>query len=264
MFALERRQLIVQEARVEGRIDVAGIADSIGVSTETVRRDLSILERQGILKRVHGGAVLIELASPVPVLSERTDIMAAPKRAIGKLAAMHLPESGTILIDAGTTTAQLALVIPEDRELTVVTNALPTAEAIAHYPLLDIHVLGGRLRSLSLATMDSWALQQLEALDVDVAFMGTYGISNTRGFSTPDSHEAAVKRAMVGSAKKVVVMADHTKLDRSFMNVFAPLDGVDVLITDSGASRSDVAALRVAGVNVEQSRSSRESSADAH
>lgn len=254
MFALERRQFIVQEAHKHGSVDVANLASVIGVSTETVRRDLSLLEQQKLLRRVHGGAVPVELATTVPGLSERTDIMASAKRAIGKRAVTQLPATGTILIDAGTTTAQLAAAIPEDRELTVITNALPIAEIMVRQPLLTVHVLGGRLRPPTLATVDHWALEQLDSLDVDVAFMGTYGISQTRGFSTPDSFESAVKRAMVKCAKKVVVLADHTKMNNSFMSVFAPLESVDVLVTDSSAPRQNVAALREAGLQVELSR----------
>lgn len=254
MFALERRQLIVKEARKQGRVDAAELAAAAGVSTETVRRDLMFLEQQNLLRRVHGGAIPVELTTPVPDVSARTDIMAGAKRAIGRLAATQLPEKGTILIDAGTTTAQLAASIPQNRELTIITNAIPIAEAMVKQPLLSVHLLGGRLRPTTLATVDHWALEQLESIDVDVAFMGTYGVSLTRGFSTPDSFEAAVKRAMVKCAQKVVVLADHTKLDQSFMSVFAPLEQIDVLITDAGALPRHVSALRSAGLHVELSR----------
>ncbi|WP_082468828.1 DeoR/GlpR family DNA-binding transcription regulator [Sciscionella sediminilitoris] len=254
MFALERRQFIVREAQKRGSVDVADLAATIGVTTETVRRDLTLLEQQNILRRVHGGAVPVESVNPVPGLAEGPDLMASAKRAIGKRAAALLPRTGTILIDSGTTTAQLAAAIPEDRELTVITNAPPIGESLVRLPLLTVHLLGGRLRPSPLATVDHWALEQLGSLDVDVAFIGTYGISSARGFSTPDSFESAVKRAMVKSAKKVVVLADNTKMENSFMSVFAPLDSVDVLVTDSGAPREKVAALRESGLPVELSR----------
>ncbi|WP_020502557.1 DeoR/GlpR family DNA-binding transcription regulator [Sciscionella marina] len=254
MFALERRQFIVQEAQKHGSVDVASLAATIRVTTETVRRDLTLLEQQNILRRVHGGAVPVEFVNPVPGLAERPDIMASAKRAIGKRAVALLPRTGTILIDASTTTAQLAAAIPEDRELTVITNALPIGESMVRLPLLTVHLLGGRLRPSSLATVDHWALEQLDSLDVDVAFIGTDGISPTRGFSTPNSFESAIKRAMVKCAKKVVVLADNTKMENSFMSVFAPLDSVDVLVTDSGAPREKIAALRGTGLQIELSR----------
>lgn len=250
MFALERRQLIVREARKYGRVGVAEVARSVGVSTETVRRDLTLLEQQQILRRVHGGAVPIELAAAVPDVAARTDIMASAKRAIGKLACEFLPENGTILIDAGTTTAQLAGLFPDDRELTIVTNGLPIAESLVRNPLLYVHLLGGRLRDSSLATVDHWALEQLSSIDIDIAFVGTYGVSPQRGFSTPDSFEAAVKRAMLASAKKTIVLADSSKLGNSYMSIFAPLDTVDLMITDSGASREQVADLENMGLQV--------------
>ncbi|QPZ38237.1 DeoR/GlpR family DNA-binding transcription regulator [Paramicrobacterium chengjingii] len=255
MFALERRQLIVKEAREHGRVDVADVAENTGVSSETVRRDLTFLEQQNLLKRVHGGAVPVEVVASVPDVDERTDIQAGAKRAIGKAAFAHLPEHGTVLIDAGTTTAQVAAMIPENREMTVVTNGMPIAESLVRHPLLTVHVLGGRLRSTTLATVDHWALEQLKSLDIDVAFMGTYGVSLTRGFSTPDSFEGAVKRAMVRCAKKVIVVADSSKIGESHMSVFAPLEDVDVLITDAKADRKQVAELKKSGIRVETTRS---------
>lgn len=255
MFAVERRQMILARARERGRVDVSEVAEATGVSSETVRRDLTFLEQQHLLKRVHGGAVPVEVVAAVPNVDQRTDIQASAKRAIGKAAVGFLPPGGTVLIDAGTTTAQLAAAIPENRELTIVTNGLPIAESLVRHPLLTVHVLGGRLRSSSLATVDHWALEQLQSLDIDVAFMGTYGVSLTRGFSTPDSFEAAVKRAMVTCAKEVVVLADCSKLGQSYMSVFAPLADVGVLVTDSAAEADQVSELEKNGIRVEVTRS---------
>lgn len=262
MFALERRQMIVKEARDRGRVEIADLVESTGVSHETVRRDLTFLEQQNLLKRVHGGAVPVEIVASVPNVDERTDIQARAKRAIGKAAVAHVPERGTILIDAGTTTAQMAAMIPENVEMTVVTNGIPIAESLVRHPLLTVHVLGGRLRSTTLATVDHWALEQLNSLDIDVAFMGTYGVSLTRGFSTPDSFEGAVKRAMVRCAKKVVVVADSSKLGESYMSVFASLEDVDVLVTDAKASGKQVTALQKSGMSVETTRSVKRGSRD--
>lgn len=238
-------------------MDVSELATLLKVTTETVRRDLSTLEQQGTLKRVHGGAIPVERLDPVPDLAQRNDIMAAAKRSIGKHARGHLPTTGSILIDAGTTTARLADAIPLDNELTVVTNATPTAELLVRKPRTTVFLLGGRLRPQTLATVEAWGLQLLENLHVDVAFIGTYGVSVDRGFSTPDPNEAVMKSAMIRCAKKVVVLADRTKLGQNHLSVFASLSDVDVLVTDSGASKSVVAQLREAGLDVELSREQR-------
>ncbi len=254
MFARERQQQILALAREHGRVDVADIAARMEVTTETVRRDLTTLEQGGAVQRVHGGAIPVERLTQVPDLPQRTDIMAAAKRSIGKQAREHLPKSGAVLLDAGTTTARVADVMPADRELTVITNATPISEKLVQHPVLQVFLLGGRVRPQTLATVDTWALDQLTSLRVDVAFIGTYGVSLRHGFSTPDPSEAAMKRAMVRAAKRVVVLADRTKLGQSQLSVFAPLHEVDLLITDPGADTERVAELRQAGLSVELSR----------
>jgi DeoR family transcriptional regulator, fructose operon transcriptional repressor len=250
VFAEERRRLIEALAREAGRVDASELAHRFAVTTETVRRDLIILEREGVLRRVHGGAMPIDRLT-VPNLIERRDIMTPAKLAIGRTAAKHLPESGAILIDAGTTTACLAEAMPMDRKLSVVTNGLPIASMLTRFPALTVFVLGGRVRMDSQATVEDWALSELALLDVDVAFMATSGLSVTRGFSTPDPSEAAVKRAMIKSAKRSIVLADSSKVGVAYMSVFAELSNVDLLITDSGIGDAALDGLRSLGLKVE-------------
>jgi DeoR family fructose operon transcriptional repressor len=139
---------------------------------------------------------------------------------------------------------------PADRELTVVTNAPPIAQALADKPQLVVHLIGGRLRGQTLAAVGPWALQTIGEVNVDVAFLGTQGISSRLGLTTPDPSEAAVKRAMVGAARRVVVLADHTKLETDHFSLVAALDDVDLLITDSGVSDDVRGVLEAAGVAV--------------
>src|SRR4051812_44554058 len=212
MYAEERQQLIVDRARKDGRVDVGTLAEQFDVTAETIRRDLTALERQGLLRRVHGGAIPIERLGFEPALATRDAASSDEKDRIAKAALAELPNEGAILLDAGTSTARLAEALPVDRELTVVTNALPIAITLATRPNITVHLLGGRVRGRTMATVDAWAARLLADTFVDVAFMGANGISVERGLTTPDVAEAEVKRAMIASARRTVVLADHTKV----------------------------------------------------
>lgn len=250
MYAAERQQEIAARARAAGRVDVATLAEELGVTAETVRRDLDALERQGLVRRVHGGALPVERLRFEPGVSERARSMAEEKERIAKAALDYLPRGGAILLDAGTTTARLAEQLPDDRELTVVTNALPIALTLSARPRLTVLTVGGRVRGLTLAQVDRWALRSLAEIHVDVAFMATNGVSVAGGLTTPDLAEAAVKEAMVAAAERVVLLADHTKVGADQFCRFAGLDEVDVLVSDSGLDADAAAALADAGVEV--------------
>lgn len=250
MYAEERQQYIVGLARTRGRVDVNELAAELAVTTETVRRDLTLLERQGVLRRVHGGAIPVERLGFEPPLAARDGVMTAEKDRIAKAALAELPEEGAILLDAGSTTARMADLLPGDRALTVVTNALPMALALAARPNLTVLVLGGRVRGRTLAAVDTWATDALEATFVDVAFLATNGVSARRGLTTPDHAEAATKRAMIRSAHRVVLLADHTKVGVDHLARFGELEQVDTLITDTGLDERTAAELEAAGPRV--------------
>ena len=250
MYAEERQQRIVELARAAGRVDGAALAVELDVTPETIRRDLSTLERHGLLRRVHGGAIPVERLGFEPALSARDAVLVAEKERIAKAALDELPAEGAVLVDAGTTTARLAEILPMDRELTVVTNALPIAMALSTRPNLTVLMVGGRVRGRTQAAVDAWALAALRDLYVDVAFLGTNGISPERGLTTPDTTEAAVKRAMIQSSRRSVVLVDHTKLGADHLARFGDLDEIDTVITDSGADAELVERLRAAGPRV--------------
>lgn len=250
MFAEERQQDMLARARRDGRVDVAELAQSFGVSLETVRRDLTVLEREGVLRRVHGGAVPAERLRAEPALGVRAGTRTAEKERIAKAALGELTDVTTVLLDAGTTTVLLADLLPTDRELLVVTNGLPIAQLLAGRSGLTVLMLGGRVRPRTLATVDTAAVDALADLHVDVAFLGTNGISLTRGLTTPDPAEAAVKRAMVRAARRAVVLADSTKVGEEHFARFAALSDVERVITDSELDPRLVTALENAGPSV--------------
>lgn len=250
IFPPERRQTILDTARLQGRVDVRDLSSRFGVTTETVRRDLNQLESLGLLRRVHGGAVSIDRLHLVPAVSERAGRMLAEKRAIARVAIAQVPPSGAIIIDAGTTTARMADVFPADRDLTVVTSSLPIAESLVDFPRVDVLLLGGRLGSRTRATTDTWALQALSGIHVDVAFFATTGISSRHGLTTGNSADAAVKRAMISASSRRIVLADSSKIGVDHTFIFSSLDAMDQLITDSGADEDAVDRMRAAGIGV--------------
>jgi DeoR family fructose operon transcriptional repressor len=250
VYAEERQAAIAARARAEGRVEVASLAETLDVTTETVRRDLTALERAGVLRRVHGGAIPVERLGFEPAVDTREQVATTEKEAIAKAALNELPMDGAIALDAGTTTLRLAEAIPADRELTVVTNGLPIAMTLATRPNLTVHLVPGRVRSRTLAAVGEASVAFLKDLYVDVAFLGANGFSLERGFTTPDAGEAATKKALIGSAGRSVVLADSSKHGGNHFAVFADLDDVDLLITDAGLDARKTSELETAGLQV--------------
>lgn len=252
MYAEERQQAIAQLVVTRGRVSVTDLAEEFAVTTETVRRDLGALERLRLLRRVHGGAVpAASLSAMESRLDERDVTQAREKERIAAAAARFLPDDGgTVAIDAGSTTARLAAFIPADRRLTAFTHGVPIAAALAPLPGVDLHLLPGRVRPTTQAAVGSLTVQALQRLRVDVVFLGTNGVTEEHGISTPDSEEAAVKRALVRAARRVVVLADSTKLGREATVSVAGLDDVDVLVTDAEPAAVPGRAFAAHGVEV--------------
>ncbi|MGY1696365.1 DeoR/GlpR family DNA-binding transcription regulator [Geodermatophilus sp. SYSU D00814] len=252
MYAEERQQAIATLVVEQGRIAVTAVADHFGVTTETVRRDLAVLERAGVLRRVHGGAVPAAALSLVETaLAERHGTRAEAKRKIAAAALDLLPgPGGSVLLDGGSSTAALAEVLPVDRNLFVATNSVPIAARLATVAGLTLHVLGGRVRGLTQCAVGETPVRALADLRADVAFLGTNGIAPGHGLTTPDEAEASVKRAMVRAGQRVVVLADSSKLGREQLVRFAALDDVDVVVTDGEADPAVVGRIEDAGVEV--------------
>jgi DeoR family transcriptional regulator, fructose operon transcriptional repressor len=250
MYAPERHQAILDAVREAGRAEVTALAELLDVTPETIRRDLTVLERRGVLRRVHGGAIPVERLGAELAVPERQDVAGAEKDRIAKTALAELPESGTLLIDAGTTTARFAELLPTDRELVVVTHALPIAQIVAARPNLTLHLVGGTVRGRTLAAVGGWAEKALAEVFADVCFLGTNALTVERGLTTPDLAEAAVKRHLISSARRTVVLADHTKFGRDDFAHVADLEAVDTVITDTATDQDFVADVESAGPRV--------------
>ncbi|MFG3497965.1 DeoR/GlpR family DNA-binding transcription regulator [Streptomyces sp. NPDC047928] len=250
MYAPERQQEILRLAREGGRVDVLSLAEEFQVTAETIRRDLKSLDRAGLVRRVHGGAIPAGRLDFEPDLAERESTAADEKDRIARAALAELPDDGSVILDAGSTVARLAAALPLDCPLTVVTHALPAAARLADHPGIALHLVGGRVRHRTRAAVDAWALQSYGQIRADVVFLGTNGFSLAHGLTTPDLAEAAVKRATVAAARRVVLLADSAKHGEDHFARFGDLTDVDLLITDSGLSPEHAAAIEAAGTEV--------------
>ncbi|MGA8257585.1 MAG: DeoR/GlpR family DNA-binding transcription regulator [Nocardioides sp.] len=252
MYAEERQQAMARLAAERRRLSVTSLAEEFNVTTETVRRDLSHLERLGHVRRVHGGAVPADaLPTLESGLAEREDVNRDLKDQIAHAALTQLPTDGaTVLIDAGTTTSRLAGFLAPDRRLVVFTHAVPVAARLVGLPLIELHLLPGRVRATTQAAVGPDTVAALDRIRADVAFVGTNALTLGHGFSTPDSDEAATKRSMVAAARRVVVLADSSKIGRDAAVRFADVADVDCLVTDGGIDAGVRRSLENTGLQV--------------
>lgn len=250
MYAAERQQEILRLARESGRVDVLSLAEEFQVTAETVRRDLKALDRAGMVRRVHGGAIPAGRLDFEPDVAERDTVAADEKQRIARAALAELPTDGSVILDAGTTAARLAAELPLECDLTVVTHGLPVAARLADHPGLTVHLVGGRIRHRTRAAVDDWALRAYREINADVVFLATNGFSLEGGLTTPDLAEAAVKRAVMAAARRVVLLADSSKAGQRHFARFGDLSDVDLLITDTGLSPDDALAIERAGTEV--------------
>lgn len=258
MYAAERQRIIAAAIESDGHVTVVELTERLGVTSETVRRDLDALEAEGVLRRVHGGAVAAEFgATTERPVAERESRHAVEKRAAADAALRFVPRGGRncILIDAGTTTAALAeriaeLPRAELGDLTVVCNAAPIVQRLAVNPAITIVTLGGRFRGITAATVGHEAVEQLSRLRPDVAFIGANGLSAGFGASTPDADEGAVKRAMVRAGRRTIAVVDASKFGVDTLVRVAALDELDAVATDAAPAGELAAALDAAGVEI--------------
>ena len=255
MYAEERRRQIASLTAVEGRVNVTELAGRFDVTAETIRRDLAVLDREGIVHRVHGGAVATQSFQTTELsLDTRFRSASSAKYSIAKAAMQFLPPSnGGMFLDAGTTVTALADLIaehPNARQWSIVTNCLPIALSLANAGLDEVQLLGGSVRAITQAVVGDTALRTLALMRADVVFIGTNALTLDHGLSTADSQEAAMKSAMITNAHKVVVLCDSTKMGTDYLVSFGSIDDIDVVVTDSGAPESFVQQLRERDVEV--------------
>ncbi|MEU3404779.1 DeoR/GlpR family DNA-binding transcription regulator [Streptomyces sp. NPDC006670] len=242
MFAAERRQLILEMVRANGAVSLRELARVVQTSEVTVRRDVRALEAEGLLDRRHGGAVLPGGFTRESGFPQKSHLATAEKTAIADVAAGLVEEGEAVVVGAGTTTQELARRLARVPGLTVVTNSLLVAQALAHANRVEVVMTGGTLRGSNYALVGSGAEQSLQGLRVSRAFLSGSGLTAERGLSTSNMLSASVDRALVQAAAEVVVLADHTKLGTDTMFQTVPTDVMTRLVTDEPPPHDDRAA----------------------
>lgn len=251
MLAAERRQVILELLAADRFASSELLAGRLGVSLETIRRDLSSLETQGKLVRVRGGASQVG-ASPVeePTYVERVHLAPEAKASIGSIAAGMLTPGSTVMIDVGTTCVEVAKAIPKDFRGRVVTCNLLAAIELADRPHVEVHVSGGQLRPGDMTLSNSYAVDFFANLRPDIAFLGSGGIDMDAGLTDYYFDEAATRKIVLGTAARSFVLADHTKHDRIAPFRVCGLESIDGLITDRLDSPALKEGLERAGIPV--------------
>lgn len=252
-----RTELIMQELLSNGRIEVESLSQQLDVNASTVRRDLEQLERQGMLRRVHGGAVPIDAMSYSAYASDLTfqeniNKQSDEKAQIALLAVQQIKPGDSIALSPGTTTTQLARTIRHFQisNLTVVTNAINIAMELVGLPGINLILTGGILLPDFFALVGPQAEQSLNEMFVTKAFVGVTGLSGQHGLTGPNQLEALTHRLTLQRARQKIVLADHTKLEQVALYRICPLNLVDTLITDQGASPEMVKNYRNVGLEV--------------
>jgi len=248
----ERRQKILDLVEKQGRVTVNEMVKRFGVSAVTVRGDLDSLYRSGAVIRSHGGALKrVGALQDIPIDVKET-LHHGEKVRIGHAAAQMIRENETVMLDSGTTTAEVSRHIKflKLKSLTVITNALNIAMELANLSHVRVIMIGGILRHMSYSLVGPHAEQTLRGLNADRLFLGVDGLDPGIGLSTPDVLEAQLNASMIRVSREVVVVADSSKFERRSLSVIAPLDQVHKVITDDRVSPEMVAALKAHNVEV--------------
>ena len=248
-----RQQLVCDLVQGRGFVRVRELSERFGVSAVTVRSDLDSLEAQSLVRRVHGGAMSNRRAVERSFEEVAADLR-PQKSAIGRAAAELVSSGDAVAIDVGTTTAALTAALVARRDLddvTVFTNGLNVALALeAASPRITVVVTGGTLRPKQHSLVDPMARSMLANIRVSMAFLGCNGIDAARGVTNVNLPEAEVKRAMVAAADRRVVVADSSTIGVTALATIAPLDDIDVLVTDTGITAAQLDELRSRGLDV--------------
>jgi DeoR/GlpR family transcriptional regulator of sugar metabolism len=248
MLTDERRTLILDRLRTQGRVLATDLSADLDVSPDTIRRDLRELDEAGLLRRVHGGALPRHGdASPFASRARRAP---EAKASIARRAAACVGDGDVVILDGGTTTLELARALREDLSANVVTTSPPIALALADHPGLEVTVVGGTLRPNALVTVGAAAIEALRMIRADIVFLGVCGLHPEIGVTTEDLEERHVKAAMIEGAAEVVALADHDKLGTAMPVVVAPLSAVTQLVTDADVDEAALAPYRAAGIEV--------------
>jgi len=250
----ERRELIVEELARDHMVKVSELSERFGISEVSIRRDLNLLEQHGLLKRVHGGAVVPPSISLEQSYSARMRLHVDEKERIGRAAAEMIREGDRIIFDSGTTVLQVARKISGDLlnsgNLSVITASLPIVHELGHWKGVHLILLGGIYLPDYEVCVGPQTMKNLNGLHADKMFLGTDGLTLSHGHTSANVLEAQVVQAMIEHASEIITVADSSKIGAIGLTAIIPLNKIDKLITDTNAPSDFVAALKEQGVEV--------------
>jgi DeoR family fructose operon transcriptional repressor len=249
LIPADRRRVIASIVRERGSVRGRDLVELLGVTDETIRRDLLQLADSGAIRRSRGGAVAIR-----PLDETATDIRlrehSAEKLAIGARAAELVADGSRIILDSGTTTLALARALKTKRDLVVVTTAVNHAAELLGVPGTTVVMTGGEIRPLTYGATGELAVATLREVRVDIAFLAIHSVSVEGGLTYPSFEEVATKRAMIAAAARVVLLADHSKFGREAFVKVAPIVAVDAIVTTPGVDPTEADAIRALGIEL--------------
>lgn len=232
MFAEERKLKIIDLLNQNKKVTVTELVRLFNVSSATIRSDLRELNDKGQIIRTHGGAIIETGAGFEPDTEQKRDLNLAAKQQIARLAIDLINNGDTVIFDTGTTTFELAKLLNQRQRVTAVTNDFEIARVLEDMNAISVVMLGGELRKSFHCTVGAAGIDMLAQLSVDKAFMGTNSLSISKGASTPNIQQAEIKKAMIASAQKVILLCSNRKLGKNSFAHFASLDQIDTLIIE--------------------------------
>ena len=250
MHKMERQTYILELLSARAPLRVTALSENLGVSVATVRRDLTVLQDQGFLRRTHGAVIPAANAVPEPPVMQRIAEESHAKQRIGKAAASQIQEGETVFIGSGTTTLELARQLCGRKCITVITNSLPVINTLSQEPGITLISTGGLVRSSELSHVGHIAEQALRELRPQKVFMGIRAVSVTHGLTSDHVPEVSTDRVIIGSAPKVLLLVDHTKFGKVATAFVASITEIHTIITDSNASPDVLWECRQLGVEV--------------
>ena len=251
MLSFQRQQNILGYIEERGTVTVKELGKTFDISLATVRRDLDLLEEQGKVRRVHGGAVYVEsVPDTEPPVLHREKQQFEEKDRIGKKAAELVKNGDTIIIASGTTTEAMVPYLADKKNLTVITNAINIVYMLARYPDISVIVPGGWLRHSEFSLLGHLAEYALRELNADKIFHGAFGVNAEQGLTGSFLQETEIDKALISVARELIILADHTKFQQAGPITFASLDSTSILITDNEAPVDQLKKIEALGVSI--------------
>lgn len=248
MLTAQRKKAILDALQRDGQVIAKQLSEAFGVSEDTLRRDLRELAAEGLLQRVHGGALP---ASPaVATFTLRQDMESVAKLAIARKAAAMIEPGQVAIVDGGTTSIQLVQCLAPTLSATIVTHSPNVAVALVDHPGIEVILIGGRLFKHSIVTVGAAAVEAMSHISADYYFMGVTGVHPRAGLTTGDLEEAYIKRALAARAAETVVLASAAKLNAASAYVIGPVDLAQTLIVEQGTEAALTEPLAQAGLQI--------------